>query len=140
MNRSSHTQNTQRTAAPVALFSTSAATPVEHRAWVNWLNSAEGRGFIQQERLTQAELDAAREGRDYGATGWLDRLKKKALKAAFKSLPTSWQKKIKDWAERGTNYFKSKWDSLPGWVKKTLTLGGAISVKTVIEWLIDILL
>ncbi|MYS88989.1 MULTISPECIES: hypothetical protein [Streptomyces] len=111
-----------------------------HEAFVSYLDSAEGQQLLREEGLTQAEIAAVYAGDDVAAKGWLDKLKKKALKKAFKALPDSWQKKLTDWAKKGKGYFKEKWNSLPGWVKKALTLGGAISVKTAIEWLIDIIL
>lgn len=111
-----------------------------HEAFVSYLDSAEGQQLLREEGLTQAEIAAVYAGDDVAAKGWLDKLKKKALKKAFKALPDSWQKKLTDWAKKGKAYFKEKWNSLPGWVKKALTLGGAISVKTAIEWLIDIIL
>jgi hypothetical protein len=111
-----------------------------HEAFVSYLDSAEGQQLLREEGLTQEEIAAVYAGDDVAAKGWLDKLKKKALKKAFKALPDSWQKKLTDWAKKGKGYFKEKWNSLPGWVKKTLTLGGAISVKTAIEWIIDIIL
>ncbi|MFF7859299.1 hypothetical protein [Streptomyces sp. NPDC007904] len=111
-----------------------------HEAFVSYLDSAEGQQLLREEGLTQAEITAVYAGDDVAANGFLDKLKKKALKKAFKALPDSWQKKLTDWAKKGKGYFKEKWNSLPGWVKKALTLGGAISVKTAIEWLIDIIL
>ncbi|CAL9672363.1 hypothetical protein SUDANB176_07496 (plasmid) [Streptomyces sp. enrichment culture] len=111
-----------------------------HEAFVTYLDSAEGQQLLREEGLTRAEIAAVYAGDDVAAKGWLDKLKKKALKKAFKALPDSWQKKLTDWAKKGKAYFKEKWNSLPGWVKKALTLGGAISVKTAIEWLIDIIL
>jgi hypothetical protein len=107
-----------------------------HEAFVSYLDSAEGQQLLREEGLTQAEITAVYAGDDVAANGFLDKLKKKA----FKALPDSWQKKLTDWAKKGKGYFKEKWNSLPGWVKKALTLGGAISVKTAIEWLIDIIL
>lgn len=111
-----------------------------HEAFVSYLDSAEGQQLLREEGLTQAEIAAVYAGDDVAANGFLDKLKKKALKKAFKALPDSWEKKLTDWAKKGKGYFKEKWNSLPGWVKKALTLGGAISVKTAIEWLIDIIL
>ncbi|MFK4071863.1 hypothetical protein [Streptomyces sp. NPDC029674] len=111
-----------------------------HEAFVSYLDSPEGQQLLREEGLTQAEISAVYAGDDVSANGWMDRLKKKALKKAFKALPDSWEKKLTDWAKKGKGYFKERWSSLPGWLKKTLTLGGAISVKTAIEWLIDIIL
>lgn len=72
--------------------------------------------------------------------GIIDKLRKKALKAAFKRLPKSWQKKLISWAKKGKGYFTKQWNKLPKWIRKTLTLGGIISTKVAIEWLIDIIL
>ncbi|MEU6681588.1 hypothetical protein [Streptomyces sp. NPDC046832] len=109
-------------------------------AWSDYLDTPEGQELLKEEGLTKQQALTAGHGDGFAAKGFLDKLKKKALKKAFKALPDSWQKKLTDWAKKGKGYFKEKWNSLPGWVKKTLTLGGAISVKTAIEWIIDIIL
>ncbi|MFD8151280.1 hypothetical protein ACFY3O_01165 [Streptomyces sp. NPDC001046] len=109
-------------------------------AWADYLDTPEGQELLKEEGLTKQEALTAVSGDGFAAKGFLDKLKKKALKKAFKALPDSWQKKLTDWAKKGKGYFKEKWSSLPGWVKKTLTLGGAISAKTAIEWIIDLIL
>ncbi|MFI9822307.1 hypothetical protein ACIHFC_17835 [Streptomyces sp. NPDC052013] len=109
-------------------------------AWESYLDTPEGKELLKEEGLTKQQAVSAAGTDGFAAKGFLDKLKKKALKKAFKALPDSWQKKLTDWAKKGKGYFKEKWNSLPGWVKKTLTLGGAISVKTAIEWIIDIIL
>ncbi|MEV8594557.1 hypothetical protein [Streptomyces sp. NPDC052012] len=109
-------------------------------AWESYLDTPEGKELLKEEGLTKQQVVSAAGTDGFAAKGFLDKLKKKALKKAFKALPDSWQKKLTDWAKKGKGYFKEKWNSLPGWVKKTLTLGGAISVKTAIEWIIDIIL
>lgn len=105
-----------------------------------FLGSPEGRQLLKGESLTNREA-VSRAGDDSAATkGFLDKLKKEALKKAFKALPGSWQKTLTSWAKKGKGYFERQWDSLPGWIKKSLTLGGAISAKAAIEWIIDTIL
>jgi hypothetical protein len=57
-----------------------------HEAFVSYLDSAEGQQLLREEGLTQAEITAVYAGDDVAAKGWLDKLKKKALKKAFKAL------------------------------------------------------
>lgn len=134
---------TQRATAPTASVAEDFDPAFElssPEAWADYLATPEGQELLKEEGLTKQEVVSAAGADGFAAKGFLDRLKKKALKKAFKALPDSIQKKLTDWAKKGTGYFKGKWDSLPGWVKKALTLGGAISVKTAIEWLIDLIL
>ncbi|MGX2995868.1 hypothetical protein JNUCC64_16535 [Streptomyces sp. JNUCC 64] len=110
------------------------------QAFVRYLDSVPGQRLIRDSRLSPAQVTALYSGNDIGSQGWLDRIRKRALKSAFNSLPESWKKKLTNWAREGKSYFLAKWNTLPGWVKKTLTLGGVLSVRTVVEWLIEIIL
>ncbi|WP_369211060.1 hypothetical protein [Streptomyces flavofungini] len=132
---------TPREAAPAASITTDFEPEFElgsDASFLAYLDSAEGQELLSEEGLTKAQVTESTG--DRSASGWLDGLKKKALKKAYKALPKQWRDKMSDWAKHGKSYFKGKWNSLPGWVKKTLTVGGSISVSNVIDWLIDIIL
>ncbi|MFI9297782.1 hypothetical protein ACIGXD_40005, partial [Streptomyces gardneri] len=63
-----------------------------HEAFVSYLDSAEGQQPLREEGLSKAEITAVYAGDDVAAKGWLDKLKKKALKKEL--LPTwlCWQR------------------------------------------------
>lgn len=114
------------------------ASPSE--AWSNYLNSPAGRDFLKQEGLTKQEATAGISTDSAANKGFLDKIKKKALNKAFNALPKAWKNKLNGWAKKGKSTFREKFNTLPSWAKKALTLGGAISAKTAAEWLFDMIL
>ncbi|QDQ15952.1 hypothetical protein [Streptomyces spectabilis] len=82
---------------------------------------AEGQGLPKEDLPRQAKVSGTTQG-GAATKGILGKLKK-ALKKAFKVLPDSWEGKFTAWAKKGKGHFQNKWKTLPGWAKKSLTVG-----------------